>query len=75
MEPSRMQEAIRFFWMNNFFMYIRGPFKKASPVKMLNIHNVKSITNFEGASTIVNSVIVQSKSKRPETANDMTALA
>ena len=61
--------------MNNFFMYIRGPFKKASPVNTLNIQNVKSITNFAGASTIVNSVIMHSKSRTPATANEMAALA
>jgi len=61
--------------MNNFFTYILGPFRNASPVSTLNMQKVKSITNLAGASTIVNRVAVHSRSKRPATENEMAALA
>ncbi len=69
-----MPEAIRFFFINSFLMYMRGPLKKAIAKISPIIEKVKNITNLAGTSTIVGSIMMLKNSISADTTSEIAAL-
>ena len=72
-DENRAIDAYKFLSMNRFLIYMRGPFKKAKPVKIANIVNVNMRTNLSGDRTIIVSIIKLRNPKKTATTKEMIA--
>lgn len=72
-DENRAIDAYKFLSMNRFLIYVRGPFKKAKPVKIANIVNVNIRTNLSGDRTIIVNIIKLRNPNMMATMKEMTA--
>jgi hypothetical protein len=72
-DTKSKSEAYRFFWMNNFLIYSRGPLMKAKDMIRKIIEKVKLIVKEAGDNTSVGNSITQHIRHTIEIRNEMMA--